>query len=195
MKKKAHHKIANAYDAFWFIHDHPKFMLRERTPVEPEEADKLEAEGFLITRDTGGKCYREWRHLHRHAIDENLEIFYTKTNKPGGHGRVDDDRSKNKHVECWLEFGPSYYGYAYSGNKKPAGDWDIETMKHMSHDYRLDCGGTTFDQALVALARLVRKHYGDYRDRDGRDGACGRPCGDCRDLKSRTKKKARIISS
>ena len=184
--KKRYHKITNAYDAYWFIHDHPKFMLAERNEVTPEEATKMEADGFWITRDVGGKCYRVYRHIHRHAIDLNLDIHYTKTNKPGGHGRVDDDNSKNKHVECWLEFGQEEYGYMYSGGPEPNGDYDTETMRVNCHDWRLDTGAPTFDEALVNLAKLVRKHHGDYKPHDGRrnEGKCGKPeCADCKDTK------------
>lgn len=203
---KAKRKITNAYEAYWFLHDHPKFVLRERTEVNPEEADKLEAGGFLITRDqlvkiedpshpqwlgeptvhtrngalyAGGKCWREWRHLLRRALEENLDIHYAKTDRPGGHGRVDDDPKKNMNIECWLEFGTVYYGYAYSGGNKPQGEWDTQTARHHGHDYRLDAGGSTFDEALVRLARNVLKHYGDYRPAKG-EGRCGKPvCGDC----------------
>ena len=30
------------------------------------------------------------------------------------------------------------------------------------HDTKLDCGAPTFDEALVKLARLVKRHYGDF---------------------------------
>jgi hypothetical protein len=119
------------------------------------------------------------RHSFREAIDFNLDIFYTKTNKPGGHGRVDDDKSKNKHVECWLEFGQEEYGYH--------SDWeDGESYIITYHDYDLDCGGTTFDEALIALAKNIMKHYGDYEKNEGKrdKGDCGTPtCADCIDMR------------
>jgi hypothetical protein len=178
----AKHKIGNAYEAWWFLYEHPKLKLPERHEVTPKEADKLEAEGFWITRDVGGKCYRMYRHLHRHALEENLSIHYAKTNKPGGHGTVVEDDSKNKHVECWLEFGPLEYGYSYSGGKKPMADWDTVTVRHHYHDVDLDTGGTTFDEGLIRLAKNVRKKYGDYKEK-GRDGYCGKPeCADCKDI-------------
>jgi hypothetical protein len=169
---KKYHKISNGHEAWWFIYSHPKFMLPERNEVSPGEAAKLEARGYWITRDKDGKCYRMYRHLHRHAIDLNLDIHYTKTNKPGGHGTVDKDPKKNKFVEVWLEFGQEEYMYATP--------WDEETNRMGYHDWRLDTGAPTFDQALVRLARLVRKHYGDYKPHDGPEGKCGKPvCGDC----------------
>ena len=40
-----------------------------------------------------------------------------------------------------------------------AGDWDKE-YKCSTHDIKLDCCGRTFEQAIIKLARLVKKHYG-----------------------------------
>lgn len=180
---KTKRKIANTHDAYWFLHGHPKLNVQERSEVTPEKCDEYEKKGHLVSRDTGGKCYRYFRHARRHAIDCNLDIFYTKTNKPGGHGRVDKDTSKNKHIECWLEFGPISYGYAYSGGEEPMGEWDTETRLLEGHDYRLDSGGETFDEGLIRLAKLVRKHYGDYDSKLADEGSthwCGKPvCPDC----------------
>jgi len=153
--------IKNAYEAFWFIRNHPKFRLLDRMEVTKGVAKKLEAEGHLISRDKDGTCYRYFRHCHREAIDFNLEIFYAKTNKPGGHGRVDDDKKKNKYIECWLEFGNEYYGYMTGSGE--GYEWDVKTGRMSSHDIELDCGGTTFDEAIVRLAKKILKHHGDYQ--------------------------------
>jgi len=167
--------IDNAYDAYHFLHDHPELMLRERHEVTEEEYVRGSADGFLVTKDRGGKCWREMRHLHRHAIEMNLSIFYAKVDETG---RVNDDRSKNVNVECWLELGPEEYDY-------PA-DWYDETDRMEYHDPDLDCGGPTFDAALIELARLVLEHYGDYGYelpwKERRALECGgvSPCADCR---------------
>ena len=173
--KKTYHKIATAYDAWWFLYNHPKLMLRERNEEPKFNADALEKRGFIITRDKGGKCWREWRHLHRHAIEENFSIFYTKVDSSG---KVNDDPVLNIQQACWLEMGPMEWGYC--------ADWMEETSLINYHDIELDSGGRTFDDALVSLARKVRRgKYGDYCDRKGRQehGACGRPsCADCRKM-------------
>ncbi len=182
MKKKQYHKITNAFEAWWFIHDHPKFQRTLRSEVTPTEADELEKQGFLISRDRGGKCYRYHRHVLTPAISENLSIFYTKTDGK----RVNDDGSKNIFTECWLEFGAVEYGYM-AGDINA--DWDIWTGELNYHDWKLDCGGPSFDVAIVRLARLVRKHYGDYEPKAGRRGKCGpKPCADCGRIKDTMKR-------
>jgi len=206
MKKR---RISDAYEAWWFLYYHPKLRCRRRAEVKPEEADRLEAEGFIVTRDqraevppgeegkwwdrqlrkdadgktyAGGKCWREYRHLSHLAVRENLEIHYAKVSTPGGHGRVDiKDRANNKYVECWLEFGQMKHGYAYSGREKPSADYDVETMLHGWHDPDLDSGGPTFDDALVMLAKKVLKKFGDYKE-ERESARCPKDCADCRDI-------------
>lgn len=181
MNKKIYHKIGNAYDAYWFIHNHPKLQRMVRTEATPKEARKMEKAGFVILRDRGGKCWHLRRHLMIPAIEENLSVFYTKTNRPGGHGHVDKDKSKNKFVECWLEFGPVEYGYM-SNRPDPKTNWDMESFEQNFHDYKLDCGGSSYDVALIQLAKNVRREYGDYSLKTPTDPCGPRPCADCKDI-------------
>ena len=181
-------KIRNAFDAYYFLRNHPKLNVQVRMEVPSNEASSLEKEGFKITRDVGGKCYRIYRHLFEHALDK-MDVHYVKTNKPGGKGKVDKDPSKNLYVECWLELGSLYYGYVYSGGEEPWDVWDEETMLHTSHDWDLDCGAPTFDEALIKLAKKVLKKYGDYSDKKAAAYSktwCGKPvCADCEGACSR----------
>lgn len=55
---------------------------------------------------------------------------------------IDDDDKKNTLVEICIE----------------TGDWD-EEYNVWCHDYKLDCGGATFEEAIIMLAKLVKKHY------------------------------------
>ncbi len=177
MAKKRYHKIANAYDAYWFIYGHPKFQRMHRTEVTPKKAAKLEKQGFIISRDRGGKCWRYFRHGVVPALDENLSIFYTMTDGK----KVNKDKSKNKHAECWLEFGPVEYGYL-SNCPDPKTNWDMETTEQNFHDWKLDCGGSTFDEALVRLARNIRSIRGDYKPRKRIDKCGPKPCADCTEI-------------
>lgn len=180
------HRIKTAYDAWWFLYNHPKLCLRSRCPISTEEARNQRELGFIITQDRGhksnyvpgvgnvgfvpGQHYREWRHHFHHAIEENLSIFYAMVDEDG------ECQGSNGPLrpECWLEFGPMEWGYA--------SEWHDSTERMNFHAVELDCGAPTFDEALVKLARLVKKHYGDYRWKDYR-GTCGKPrCADCTEL-------------
>ena len=140
-----------AYEAYWFLYDHPKFKCKEAilhlTPTRPlPKRHKL-----LVMRDSmpwnKDKTYVvEVFPLYRHAIQINLDIHYALVDK---RGRVNDDATQNTFTECWLEFGPVKYEIH---------DGQLAPMHY--HDIKLDCGAPTFDQALVKLARLVKKHYG-----------------------------------
>jgi hypothetical protein len=162
-------KIKNTYEAWWFIYNHPKFILPERIEVRDEEhsatfnnavssIDKKIRIHYIIKKDKGGNIWAYCRNLKRHALEENLSIFYTKTD-----GRkVNDDKTKNKHIECWLEFGPLRYDYSADWEWKE--DHARNYLQHV-HDIRLDIGAATFDEALVKLAKNVLKVYGDYKEK------------------------------
>ena len=145
-------RIANAYDAFWFLREHPKFRFREAV-LEEEVSRPLEkGERIRTVRDEWNKearyRIREFR-FTRSAMDDNLDIFYAKVDESGV---VNDDQSLNVNVECWLEFGQVKYGVI-----------DGKLVPIHYHDPDLDCGAPTFDEALVKLARKVRRKYGDIK--------------------------------
>ena len=54
---------------------------------------------------------------------------------------IDRDPAKNTRLEVWLETGPEA-GF---------------------HDLMLDCGGETFEEAIIKLASLVDTYYGANR--------------------------------
>jgi hypothetical protein len=176
------HEIATAYDAFHFLREHPAFRIRERIGISLEDATKLEKQGCIITRDLSGKCYKEYRHIHKLAMDSNLVINYAKVNSEGYSGKPDSSIP-----EVWLEFGPLEWGYdSHDGVIEEGGcEWDVDTHLKEYHDTELDCGAPTFDEALKTLAMLVLKHYGDFEDwswKERRKLECGTPvCSDCQE--------------
>ena len=48
------------------------------------------------------------------------------------------------------------------------------------HDWKLDCGAPTFDEAIVKLANLVLKEYGDYIEDEDKNCGGDEHCVDCR---------------
>ena len=68
--------------------------------------------------------------------------------------RVEDDRARNTEIEIWLESGP---GYTDPSDNMGSVPW---------HDIDLDCGGPTFEAALIRLAELVAAKYGDTEQSD-----------------------------
>ena len=61
---------------------------------------------------------------------------------------IDDDEEKNIATRIWLEYGP--FTENTDGDLIPA------------HDINLDCGGSTFEEAIMRLVNEVKEHYGDY---------------------------------
>ena len=92
--------------------------------------------------------YTAWWFLVEHRIFNNefdferIWIHVTKVNPATN--AVDDDRQKNTKVAVWLECFP-----------------DNENVYGRFHDVDLDCGGDTFEDAIITLAGLVKEKYGD----------------------------------
>lgn len=158
MARKIYHRIKNAYDAYWFIYNHPRYIVYERSPrLEEEEATTLRNEGVRITEfecEDGSIYYQQEMYVTRHAIQDNLDISYAKVDDTG---RINDNTSRNVNIECWLEFGEEQWTQSYRDI------WFDEPTLIPCHDCDLDCGGATFDDALIILAKKIKKLYGDYK--------------------------------
>lgn len=84
-------------------------------------------------------------------FDDCLDIFVAKVNPETL--REEDDKSLNTKTQVWLEFGGASV------------DLDDNHKVQISHDWNLDCGADTFEEAIIQLANLVDKYYND-------DGTC-----------------------
>lgn len=89
--------------------------------------------------------YSAWIFLVKHKMfngrfENDLWFDVVKVNPDTN--EIDDDKDKNTKVEVWLEHG--HYDE----------DWGA-----CVHNIDLDCGGDTFEEAIIRLAGLVKKHY------------------------------------
>ena len=85
------------------------------------------------------------RNLSNHIISANeIDVLPSLVDPEIGEVNLDDD-TKNTKVEYWAEI--SYLDL----------DEDI-----MCHDYRFDCGGDSYEEAVEALFQLVYNEFGDY---------------------------------
>ena len=90
--------------------------------------------------------YTAWWFLANHKVFKDgfkYDRLWTHVAKVNPEtGKLDDDMTKNTKVEIWLECFP-----------------DDENGRF--HDIDLDCGGDTYEEAIIKLASLVKKKYGD----------------------------------
>ena len=119
-------------------------------------------------------AYEAWRYLRRHPIyvalprdpmwglprfphGGTLDIEFMRVNPETG--AVDDNPDLNTKTEVWLETGP------WSRQDDLGDDWkhfaNANPPGCASHDHRLDCGGATFEEAIIELANNVNAHYQD----------------------------------
>ena len=75
---------------------------------------------------------------------EGLDLMVVKVNPETN--EIDDNSALNTKTAVWIEHGP----YDTAG-----GYW--------YHDIDLDCGGDTFEEAIIKLAELVKEKY--YTDK------------------------------
>lgn len=101
--------------------------------------------------------YKAWYFITEHPqfMDEGdqtfpygLDIMAVKVNPETM--SIDDDDSKNTKVQIWLEHGPHEKIKSFMDQNVP------------THDIDLDCGADTFESAIIELAKLIKKKYGDY---------------------------------
>lgn len=156
-------EIKTAYDAYWFLNSHPNCV--EIDPDHPFVDTSTYAypgigvvgtDKMIMAREgkpRDAEYERAYKELAvadhwRGQFINNLDIFYAMVNPVTK--RIEKDTSKNTKIEVWLETGPAYF--------------DEHTNQYRSnmHDTRLDCGGDTFEEALIKLANSVKEKYGDY---------------------------------
>ena len=92
---------------------------------------------------------KDGHHLWSSRFSDCLDIDVQKVNPKNQ--AIDDNEALNTETEVWLECGPWDYVKYSDGN----GTFGA------THDYRLDCGGITFELAIIKLANLVHKYHGD----------------------------------
>ena len=98
------------------------------------------------------------------AFPNNLDIEVVKVNPDTE--TIEDDDSLNTAVRVWIEC-IVYYdieskGYidVKSGEHEESNHWKIRGMP--SHDFDLDTGGKSYEEAIINLAQEVYNKYGDY---------------------------------
>lgn len=92
--------------------------------------------------------YDAYNYLYNHPIFNDkflqcLDIEVVKINPETK--MIDDNELLNTRTEIWLECGPYQ-------------------KDCLTHDLDLDCGGFTFEEAIIKLANLVRNYYGDDKN-------------------------------
>lgn len=103
--------------------------------------------------------YIAWHWIEKHPyfkdkvftmshFQESLLIEVVKVNPLTN--SIDKDRSKNTKVAVWLECG------------SPILDDDGVCNGQTTHDWKLDTGGDTFEEAIINLSKLLKENYGDY---------------------------------
>jgi hypothetical protein len=133
------------HDAWNFLVKHKIFNLRvtQSSIIEPNSIM-----GFILDKRIGDL----YKNVNRISyFDLHLSIMVVKVNPKLN--KIDADDSLNTETQVWLESGPICL---INEDLEIDGD-NIGG----SHDYELDCGGPTFEEAIIKMSHLVKEKYGD----------------------------------
>ncbi len=83
------------------------------------------------------------------SIFNDMWVYVTKVNPLTN--TIEDDEALNIETRVWLEWGPMEY----------VTDFD-KPFWCGTHDVKLDCGGGTYEEAIIEMAKLVEKYYGNF---------------------------------
>ena len=80
-------------------------------------------------------------------FDRAIDINVVKVNPKND--TIDDDETLNTKTAVWIEIGT---------------EWDEEYNCFQMHVWYLDTGGDTYEEAILSLAQLVWKYYGNTNE-------------------------------
>ena len=130
------------YDDWFWLNSHPSFA--SVTPRHPNHPDM---------------------DLRYSMFMQCLDIMVSKVDPTTGRieDKVEGQPSRNTHTEFWLECGAVEN---VSETPNAAENYSEDAIRNgtTTHDYELDCGGASFQEAIVKLAALVKKQYGEYSE-------------------------------
>ena len=130
-------QFADVTEAWVWLTSHPAFEAREIL-LSPKRAGSK-----AVGIKAGAPAW-----LRDNTFAESLYIEFVRINPQTG--AIDEDATKNTQIEVWLEGGA------------PVEDEDSGVRYRVSHNHHLDCGGPTFEAALLQMATNVLECYGDY---------------------------------
>lgn len=154
------------YEAWHWLSAHPAFVAKGRKAGRKDDTlGEIKGDFWEAFGVKTGDIYDSRIQRFSEALDIGVAMVDPITH------RIDSDvLSRNTRTEVWLECG------AYDDPMTPEhetarneGHYSDQWLDYgiPTHDYRLDCGAATFEEAILKLAALVKEHYGDYDEKDG----------------------------
>lgn len=140
-----------------WLKSHPLWQYPVKLPIDQYNRDLLPLENYPDHRiDSEGNPYII---VDMGGFNECIEIEPVLVNPETG--CVDDDESLNTELHVWLEGGGWHDMSQSEYMPEPPNGWNDYNKWVACHDYSLDCSGKTMLEAMLALADLVEKQYGN----------------------------------
>jgi hypothetical protein len=136
-------QFTDVVETWEWLNHHPAFDFEAREIVVPP--NKRGAKDWVLVAGAKEET-RVW--FQDNTFNESLSVEFVRVNPQTG--AIDEDASKNTQIEVWLEAGG------------PVADEETGVRYRVSNNYKLACGGPTFEAAMLQMAANVLKQYGDY---------------------------------
>ena len=146
-----------SHERIRWLKNHPLWKFPTKLPLDQYNRDLLPLENYPDHRiDVDGNPYIV---VDMGGFTECIEIDPVLVNPLTG--MIDDDESLNTELHVWLE-GGGWFDLSQDKNfPPPPNGWNDHNKWVSCHDTDLDCGGATMTEAMLNLADLVEKHYGN----------------------------------
>lgn len=115
--------------------------------IDQSEAWQYLYEHPILTDEFGSSCFKDALHVRIYKVNPKT-------------GDFDSNTKLNTMNKVELECGPYHRPEVAVRDRPNRPGWEIG---YTSRDQLLNSDGQTFEQAIIKLANLVRKHYGDDR--------------------------------
>jgi hypothetical protein len=125
------------YNAWWFLNNHPAFW---QFNGDGSQSPKERIHHKNLMRDNG--------------ITRSVRIDVVKVDPLTKHH--EDDESLNTHTQVWIEMGKWEWP-----STKPVDEHSLRDAHF--HDHELDCGGDSFETAIIVAAICLHTVYGNDR--------------------------------
>lgn len=136
-------------NAWYYLNNHPAFWAFRGNNGEESPAERIHFSNLE----------------HEFGINRCVHIIVTRVNPATGRVEEVEDGAEdpNTLTQVWIELGKHGWPGLGHGEHEPIGLGETFHRDPVYHDYLLDCGGNSMEEAIIEAAVYVHTAYGNDR--------------------------------